>query len=358
MFLFEGNTADEVWQLAAAKLRDSDVAREQPSRAGNTREILGAAFTIKDPRQRWVASRYPSINPAFALAEVVWIVSGRRDAAFLNHWNPKLPSFAGTGKFYHGAYGYRLREHHGVDQLTRAYQALKHNPETRQVVLQIWDSKVDLPQESGQPSDPDIPCNICSFAKIRDGRLEWTQIMRSNDLFLGTPHNFVQFTSLQEVLAAWLGVEVGHYRHIADCLHVYVRDQDNVCGKNGHAAPNPDRLSFSKEESDEFFAEMVRRMEKMMSALMTEGRLEKLGRSKDFPETLRNWLLVIAADSARRRRWTDLAMELMADCSNPVLQQLWEGWFDRWWNARREETISADAALHAQLFLPLHAVRA
>src|SRR5258706_6021776 len=264
MFLFEGNTADDVWQLAAAKLRDPDVAREQPSRAGDTREMLGPVFTIKNPRQRWVASRQPSINPAFALAEVVWIVSGRRDAAFLNHWNPKLPQFAGNAKKYHGAYGFRLRRQFGFDQLERAYHALQSNPDSRQVVLQIWDASVDFPQSDGTPANADIPCNIWSFAKIRNGKLEWTQVLRSNELFLGVPHNFVQFTSLQEILAAWLGVDVGHYHHVADCLHIYTRDQEKIFDCNQISVEDTtDFLRFSKSDSDKFFVEISKRMNRM-----------------------------------------------------------------------------------------------
>src|SRR5437588_332536 len=98
MHVFEGATADEVWLMAASEFSKFDATQEQPSRAGGTQEILGAAFTITDPRQRWIVSRHPAMNPAFALAEVVWILSGRRDSAFINYWNPKLPQFAGNGR--------------------------------------------------------------------------------------------------------------------------------------------------------------------------------------------------------------------------------------------------------------------
>lgn len=354
MHVFEGTTADEVWLMAASKLGEASAVRAQSSRGGETRELLGAVFTIRDPRQRWVVSRQPAMNPAFAIAEVVWIVSGRRDAAFLNYWNPKLPQFAGGGKNYHGAYGYRLRKHLGVDQLERAYRALQQNPDTRQVVLQIWDSSVDFPLPDGSPANADIPCNVCSFAKVRDGKLEWTQILRSNDLFLGVPHNFVQFTSLQEILAAWLGLEVGHYRHISDCLHVYVRDQEHVQNSGQVISDrNTDTLRFGKQESDVFFAEMSKRMDLMTGALLTQRRLIRLVQPEDFPPELRNWLLVVAADCARRRKWINLSYELMAGCSNPALKQLWDRWLARWWSVRQEEAVSEEALICAQPWLPL-----
>jgi thymidylate synthase len=352
MHLFEGTTANEVWLMAASEFGDSEVARDQSSRGGRTHELLGAAFTIKDPRQRWVFSRQPAMNPAFALAEVVWILSGRRDSAFLNYWNPKLPKFAGNEKNYHGAYGFRLRRHFGLDQLDRAHQALQRNPDSRQVVLQIWDASADLPLPDGTPASPDIPCNICSFAKIRDGKLEWTQILRSNDLVLGVPHNFVQFTSLQEVLAAWLGIEVGHYRHYADSLHIYTRDEQSLKAPEGGWLSNTDRLSFSKTQSDELFAEISTRMDRMRSSFLTQRKLKHLARAEGLPKELHNWVLVISADCARRRRWISLCYELIAECSNPALRQLWDAWLTRWWNLRREEAVSPEAIVYAQPWLP------
>lgn len=71
---------------------------------------------------------------------------------------------------------------HGIDQLERAYHALIGKPHTRQVVLQIWEPKVDLPRLSGDESAADVPCNIVSMLKVRNGKLEWTQILRSNDV--------------------------------------------------------------------------------------------------------------------------------------------------------------------------------
>ena len=77
----------------------------QPGRGGTTKEILRAAITVNDPRQRWVASRQPPLNIAFALADVVWIMTGRNDLAFLEAWNSKLSDYVGKGPQLHGAYG-------------------------------------------------------------------------------------------------------------------------------------------------------------------------------------------------------------------------------------------------------------
>src|SRR6185369_819485 len=211
MHLIEGRTADEVWRAAAGRIGRREGTIEQPSRGGNTLELLHACLVVAEPAERWVLNRRPAMNPAFALAEVVWILSGRDDSGFLNFWNPILPRFAGRGPLYYGAYGQRLRHRFEVDQIRYAFDTLHNAPHSRQVVLQIWDAASDLPIKSGQPRSEDIPCNVCSLLKLREGRLEWVQVMRSNDLKLGWPHNVVQFTTLQEMMAGWLGVNVGSY---------------------------------------------------------------------------------------------------------------------------------------------------
>lgn len=331
MRLFEGRTANEAWSRAAAAFVGENVVREQASRAGPTYEILGAALTIRDPLERWVLARRPAMNPAFAIAETVWILAGRDDSALPNHWNPKLPEYAGHGERYHGAYGHRLRRRFGIDQLERAYLALRNNPDSRQVILQVWDPRIDLPDKEGRPVAEDIPCNVLCMLKVRSGRLEWTQVMRSNDLFLGVPHNFVQFTVLQEVLAGWLGLEVGAYNHLSDSLHVYEDNFESLKGfdRQVESAPSADTLRLPKEESDETFAVLEKRLDMLTEESMTEGRMWKFLDDSGLPEAFENLLRIAAADSAQRRGWTDTSEAVARGCTNGALLQAWKGWSSR-----------------------------
>jgi thymidylate synthase len=208
--------------------------------------------------------------------------------------------------------------------------------------------------DDGSPSNEDIPCNICSFVKIRNGALEWTQLLRSNDLFLGVPHNFVQFTSLQEILAGWLDVEIGSYTHWADCLHVYDRDLQVVHStRETMGKPNIDDLRLPQEDSQSLFLEFSREMDVLRGSHLTQRSLRRISFARHYPEPLRNWMLVVAADCARRRKWLDLSFEVMSDCTNPALVELWDNWFSRWWSARQEEIVSTEAVLQAQPLLPL-----
>ena len=328
---FEGQTADHVWQQVVEEFRAGDDVFVQPGRGGATKEILRAAITVNDPRQRWVASRQPPLNIAFALADVAWIMTGRNDLAFLEAWNSKLAKFVGKSPQLHGAYGHRLRHRLGLDQLTRAYQTLSDNPNSRQVVLQIWDSSVDLPNPDGSPVDQDIPCNVLSLLKVRGGKLEWLQILRSNDLFLGVPHNFVQFMCLQEVMAGWLGVECGAYHQISDSLHLYEHDEESVFASAPlpHLPSNTDSLALPKETSEAAFGELGRRIERMIAPGLRRDELEGIADWDEGPEAFRNMLAVLAAEVARKHKWADITDQVMTACTSHLYWELWRRWLDR-----------------------------
>lgn len=325
--VFDGRTADEIWRLAANGLIHNEADRQQGSRLGPMREYLHCSLHLSDPRQRWVLARRPAMNPAFAIAELVWILLGRNDASFVNYWNPALPNFAGRAAAYHGAYGYRLRHHFGIDQLERAYQALDANPDSRQVVLQIWDTQKDFPNSDGSARDADIPCNIVAMPKIRDGKLEWLQVMRSNDLFLGTPHNFIQFTSLQEIIAGWLQVDLGSFVLLSDSLHFYEHDVDKISiAEDAPTVVNHDCLNLPKAEFDRTLPLVGAVMDEFQSENLSRTRFIQLIDRADLPGAWRNLLAVVAADVARRRTWLEEMKFASSCCTNPMLNAAWNAW--------------------------------
>lgn len=327
--IFEAGTADELWRLAAKDLLDMSNVNLQSSRGGLTREYLHCCLHLENPQQRWVLSRQPAINPAFAIAEVIWILQGSNDATFINFWNPKLPKFSGNQKYYYGAYGKRLKSHFGIDQIKLAYETLLHDSESRQVVLQIWDSTKDLPYLNGKPQNADIPCNIASMLKIRSGKLEWSQIMRSNDLYRGTPYNIIQFTSLQEIIAGWLHLKLGTFSLFTDSLHIYESDIKEIQISDIEPNFNPDSLMLSKSEFDEIFPMVVKYMEKLRSSNLSQEQFNKYDYINQLPNSWKNLLYIAAADSARRKKWFDEMEEAVSYCKNEVLTLAWQNWLER-----------------------------
>lgn len=329
-YSFRGESAEDVWRDAATMLLMSSAVSKQDSQRGPTREVLHATFYINNPIQRWVLSRQPGINPAFAIAELFWILAGRNDLRSLRYWNSVYSKYAGSEDRLHGAYGYRLRRHFGNDQLERALTALQSNPDSRQIVLSMWDFQADFPNVDGSPVSKDVPCNVCSLLKVRGGRLEWMQVMRSNDLFLGTPYNFIQFTTLQEVMAGWLGLEVGSYYHLSDSLHVYTiydgeSDKFSI-SRDPPCVANKDQLGLRKADFDIALEKVIQVLDALTDSALSIEKFRELCAFDDFPVGYRNLLLIPAADSARRRGWNVEVDKALSQCTNEVLVSAWHNW--------------------------------
>lgn len=69
MIVITAKSADDAWIQALDLLKKQGGV--QSSRNGTTTELLHVAIEINDPRQRIVFAR--EMNPAFAIAEVVWL---------------------------------------------------------------------------------------------------------------------------------------------------------------------------------------------------------------------------------------------------------------------------------------------
>lgn len=343
MHVIAEQTADQVWLAAANLLLDPQQASWQASRAGDTVEALHVLIELQRPSQRWVSVRSPAMNPAFALVETFWIASGRRDSRLPLYWNPALSRYCGSGDIYHGAYGHRIRHHLGIDQLDRVYSALRNNPDSRQCVLQIWDSAVDLPTGDGAPANQDIPCNLISIPKVRNGKLEWMQIIRSNDLFLGLPHNIVQFTVLQEMLSGWLGVPPGSYHQLSDSLHMYAGDIALV-KQSINSQPGPvssDSFAIDRQTWDETLPTIMSRLEQLSHERLSLPELWGILLQRDLPTAYANALVICAADSARRHGWPEAAKECVSQCTNSALAHLWFRWDSR---CRARQCLVSDSA--------------
>jgi thymidylate synthase len=187
-------------------------------RGRKTREVLDVQLLLARPRARLVHLPPARVlNPAFAAAETVWILSGT-DAPWIHLYTQQLRQYADDGVMK-GAYGPRLRHWHGrVDQLAVVVELLRADPDSRRAVIQLYDPALDA------AGHRDVPCTLGYRFHIRHGRLHMSTTMRSQDAWTGLPYDLFAATVLHELMAGWLGVEVGDYRHHVDSLHLYEQD--------------------------------------------------------------------------------------------------------------------------------------
>ncbi|PSK64846.1 Thymidylate synthase 1 [Micromonospora sp. MH33] len=148
-----------------------------------------------------------------------------------------------------------MRHWRGVDQLDHVRRLLKRDPDSRQAVIQLYDPQRDT------RGHRDVPCTLNHRFFIRHGRLEMHTTMRSNDVWLGLPYDLFTATMLHELLAGWLGVELGTYHHHVDSLHVYAEHELAAAAvAESTVAPSPSMpaLFAPVDGFTEFLTTMVR----------------------------------------------------------------------------------------------------
>ena len=197
----------------------------EPSRNGPVIRIAEpVTVTYREPRSRVLLHRGRDCNPFFHLYEALWMLNGQRDVESLAYYNSRMAEFSDDGEIFNGAYGWRWRNLGAINQLEAIINLLRHKPETRRAVLQMWRAFDLVDSQTGRESK-DVPCNLCCcFELVNTPNIElnMTVFNRSNDLVLGMlGANYVHFTFLQEYIANCLGVGVGKYNHVTNNLHVY-----------------------------------------------------------------------------------------------------------------------------------------
>ena len=181
-------------------------------------ELTGALLELTNPRAR--LSRTETRGKLFScLGELCWYLAKNNDLEFILYYIQDYEQYADGGKIF-GGYGPRLFNWHGLDQVARIVDLLREKPDSRQAVIQIFD-RTDILDEH-----KDIPCTCTLQFLLRDEKLHVLTNMRSNDAYLGLPHDIFCFTMLQEIIARSLSVDVGTYKHAVGSLHVYAWNLD------------------------------------------------------------------------------------------------------------------------------------
>lgn len=215
--------------------------REENSRNG---KVLAAPepvmITYENPWERVLFSPLRNANPFFHMMESLWMLEGANDLALPVQFNKRFSEYSDDGETINGAYGFRWRNYFQLDQIDVAISMLANDPETRRVVVGMWDPYMDLGSKS-----KDIPCNTHIYFDCRNDKLNMTVCNRSNDVLWGAfGANAVHMSMLQEYMASMLGYQMGPYRQITNNLHMYL----DVCSKKNAIFMIPDALVHNNYE--------------------------------------------------------------------------------------------------------------
>lgn len=228
MTTIRGFSHSEVWLRALKQVVES--GRRVSPRGMETFELPWMQLETYDPLTIPLSVKGREFKDVIGILEGLSLVGEFNVPEMFTGRVAKFEKFMDDGVLW-GAYGQRAHGAFGnvVDLLTR-------DPDSRQAVVTFFNHDRDLNRQK-----LDIPCTISAQFLMRDQKngpdpedrenvLELGISMRSNDLWLGTPYDFVQFTILQASVAQALGARVGRYVHRVGSLHLYERDYQRSAG--------------------------------------------------------------------------------------------------------------------------------
>lgn len=210
---------DQIYQDMLKDIMSNGI-REMSERTGlETAAIPGLTFSIDPVKDGFPILTLRKIPIKVFVAEQAWFITGsRKPEDFLREYTKIWDIFTNPNDVVTVAYGYRWRKHFGRDQLALLIDLLEKEPSSRHGVIIAWDPATD---GLSLQKKKNVPCPYTFTVNIIGGKLHLHNIVRSNDMVLGFPHDVAGFCLLQYILAQRLGVEVGIYTHTISNAHIY-----------------------------------------------------------------------------------------------------------------------------------------
>jgi thymidylate synthase len=102
----------------------------------------------------------------------------------------------------------------GIDQLETVIHQLKHDQNSRRIILTAWNPK--------QLSDMVLPpCHVMCQFDVHDNQLSCVLTQRSGDVGLGVPFNIASYSFLTHLLAKHCGLEPYEFIYVVNNAHIY-----------------------------------------------------------------------------------------------------------------------------------------
>jgi|TARA_B110000914_G_scaffold925_1_gene805 thymidylate synthase len=187
-------------------------------------ELIGASFLANEP----AIFGEPSIE--YIKKEIEWYESQSLNINDIYGFGQPPPAAwqyaASADGMIHSNYGYLIYNKDNGYQYDNVLQELKDNPESRRAVMiyqrpEIW-NEYDLMGCS------DFICTNSVAYYIRDGKLNCSVSMRSNDVVYGYKNDYAWQQYVLAKLANDLGVDTGKMIWQVQNLHVYEKHFDLI----------------------------------------------------------------------------------------------------------------------------------
>lgn len=188
-----------------------------------------------DLRQGFPAVTTKKLAFKVMASELLWFISGSTNlhdlkAIYPNNkiWDANYQDYASRrggdadsgdmGRVYGSQWRHwRTPAGETVDQLTDAIDLIKHNPDSRRILVNAWNAG-----EIGSDQVALPPCHNFFQFFVAGDTLSLQMYQRSADMFLGVPFNIASYALLLELVAKITGLTAGEFIHTIGNAHIYL----------------------------------------------------------------------------------------------------------------------------------------
>ncbi|MDR2760944.1 MAG: thymidylate synthase [Rickettsiales bacterium] len=154
--------------------------------------------------------------------ELLWFLRGETNIKYLKENGVKIwDEWADENGELGPVYGKQWRDFNGVDQIAKAVDALKNNPNSRRIIVSAWN-----PEVVDRMALP--PCHTMFQFYTLNGRLSCQLYQRSADCFLGVPFNIASYSLLTMMFAQVCDLQAGDFAHVTGDTHIYLNHLEQV----------------------------------------------------------------------------------------------------------------------------------
>jgi thymidylate synthase len=173
---------------------------------------LGAGFPLVTTKK---------IHLPSMVYELLWFLRGDSNVAWLNAhgvsiWDEWADEHGELGPVYGRQWrAWRSADGGSIDQIAQALEQLKHNPDSRRIVVSAWNVG-----ELGRMRL--LPCHALFQLYVAAGRLSCQLYQRSADVFLGVPFNIASYALLTHLFAQQCDLTPGEFVWTGGDCHLYL----------------------------------------------------------------------------------------------------------------------------------------
>lgn len=216
---------------------------------GDFKELINFSATLLNPRVRTSMSLHRKLVQS-KFAEFAWYLSKDNDRDYIR---PYISAYALEEQEKNkiiGAYGSKIfsSDDGQKSQFERIVEQILEREITKHAYLSISE-KFDYKVHYNKHDSP--PCTIGLHFFVRDSKLNLTCYMRSNDAYLGLPHDLFCFTLLQELVSLRTNIPIGNYTHCATSMHIYEENLTSARKYLNEGKHEPIEMPQIKECSNE-----------------------------------------------------------------------------------------------------------